>query len=100
MSGKAVTKRVRMDRIVETRALSGSLAGVARRSCVDRVVGGMPTVAGKEPAAGFSWQPAPVLAQFFQQLRAEHDIAVFAALSSGDMNYHALAVDIADLQAC
>ena len=40
------------------------------------------------------------LAQFFEQLGAEHDIAVFAALSSADMNHHALAVDIADLQVC
>ena len=42
----------------------------------------------------------PVLAQFFEQLGAEQDIAVFAALSSADMNHHALAVDIADLQVC
>jgi hypothetical protein len=27
---------------------------------------GMPTVAGEEPVAGFSGQPAPVLAQFFE----------------------------------
>src|SRR5258708_10322802 len=60
----------------------------------------MPTVAGKEPVAGFSPQPTPVLTQFFEQLGAEQDIAVFAALSSADMNHHALAVDIADLQVC
>jgi hypothetical protein len=58
----------------------------------------MPTVAGKEPVTGFSSQPTPVLAQFFEQLGAEHDIAVLAAFSSLDMNHHALAVDIADLQ--
>src|ERR1700693_654258 len=60
----------------------------------------MPTVTGKEPVAGFSPQPKPVLAQFFEQLGAEHDIAVFAALSYPDMNHHALAVDIVDLQVC
>jgi len=60
----------------------------------------MPTIAEKEPAAGFSPQPMTVLAQLFEQLGAEHDIAVFAALSSADMNHHALAVDIADLQVC
>src|SRR5262245_18169655 len=58
----------------------------------------MPTVAGKEPVAGFSRQPTPVLAQLFEQLGAEHDSAVFAALSSAHMNHHALAVDMADLQ--
>jgi hypothetical protein len=54
----------------------------------------------KEPVAGFSPQPMPVLAQFFEQLGTEQDIAVFAALSSADMNHHALAVDIADFQVC
>jgi len=58
----------------------------------------MPTIAGKEPVTGFSPQPTPMLAQFFEQLGAEHDIAVFAALSCADMNHHALAVDIAELQ--
>jgi hypothetical protein len=58
----------------------------------------MPTIVGKEPVAGFSPRPMPVLAQFFEQLGAEQNIAVFAALSSADMNHHALAVDIADLQ--
>src|SRR5438132_13731698 len=60
----------------------------------------MPTVAGKEPVAGFSPQPTPVLAQLFKQLGAEHDVAVFAALSFADMNHHALAIDIAELQVC
>jgi hypothetical protein len=38
------------------------------------------------------------LAQFFEQLGAKHDIAVFVAFSSADVNHHALAVDVADLQ--
>ncbi len=89
-----------MDGLVEARALSGSLAGVARRFGIDGVISSMPTVAGKEPVAGFSPQPAPVLAQFVKQLGAKHDIPVFAAFSSLDVNHHALTVDIADLQAC
>src|SRR5215469_5227358 len=100
MSCKTVTKRVGMDGVVEARALSGTLAGVARGFLVDWIIRSMPTVAGKEPIAGFSWQPAPVLAQFFEQLRAEQDVAVFAAFPSADMNHHALAIDIADLQVC
>ena len=95
-----MTKRVGMDGLVEARTLRGSLAGVARRFCIDRAVGSMATVAGKEPVAAFSWQPAPVLAQFCEQLGAKHDIAVFAALSSADMNHHAFAVDVAELQVC
>src|ERR1700746_4107468 len=58
----------------------------------------MPTVAGKKTVTGFPPQTTPVVAQFFEQLGAEHDIAVFAAFSSADVNHHALAVDIADLQ--
>src|SRR5262249_45667764 len=100
MGGKAVAKRVGVEGGVEARALRGSLAGVARRFLVDWIIRSMPTVAGKEPIAGFSWQPAPVLAQFFEQLGAEHDISVFAALSASDMNHHALVVDVTDLQVC
>src|SRR5215472_9081986 len=100
MGGEAMAQGVGMDGIVEARALSGCLAGVARCFGVDRVISSMPTVAGKEPVAGFSPQPAPVLAQFVEQLGAEHDIPVFAAFSSLDMNHHALTVDIAGLQLC
>jgi hypothetical protein len=39
-----------------------------------------------------------VLAQRLQQLRAEHHIAVFAALSPLNVDDHALTVDVADLQ--
>ena len=41
--------------------------------------------------------PAPVDAQCTEQLRAAHDIAVLAALTSSDMYDHPLVVDIADL---
>src|SRR3984893_2363905 len=100
MSGEAMAQGVGMDGTIKARALRGFLGGVVYRFCVDRVIRSMPTVAGKEPVAGFSPQPTPVLAQLFKQLGAEHDVAVFAALSSADMNHHALAVDIAGLQVC
>src|SRR6266481_6428941 len=80
MSGEAMAQGVGMDGTVKACALRGSLAGVVYRFCVDRVIRSMPTVAGKEPVAGFSSQPTPVLAQLFKQLGAEHDVAVFAAL--------------------
>jgi hypothetical protein len=59
-----MAKRVRVDGLVEARALSGFPAGIAKRFGVHRAMGSMPAVAGKEPIAGFSPQPAPVLAQF------------------------------------
>jgi hypothetical protein len=43
-------------------------------------------------------QPAPVDAQGSEQLGTEHDITVLASLAAPNMNDHALAVDIADLQ--
>ena len=58
----------------------------------------MPAVAGKQPLLRLAPEAAPVGAQFFEQLRAEHDIAVLAALALTDMNHHPLAVDVADLQ--
>src|SRR5437879_13218281 len=100
MSGEAMAQGVGMDGTIKARALRGFLGGVVYRFCVDRVIRSRPTAAGKEPVAGFSLQPTPVLAQLFKQLGAEHDVAVFAALSSADMNHHALAVDIAGLQVC
>jgi hypothetical protein len=57
-----------------------------------------PSVAGKQPVGRLAPQLAPVDAQCIEQLRAEHDVTVLAALASPDVNDHALAVDIADLQ--
>src|ERR1035437_10593365 len=62
------------------------------------MAGCVPAVAGKEPLLRLAPEAAPVSAQFFEQLRAEHDIAVLAALAFPDVNYHPLAVDVADLQ--
>ena len=58
----------------------------------------MPAVAGKEPLLRLAPESAPVGAQLFEQLRAEHDIAVLASLALPDMYHHPLAVDVADLQ--
>jgi len=58
----------------------------------------MPAVAWKEPLLRLAAESAPVCAQFCEQLRAEHDIAIPAALALPDMNHHPLAVDVADLQ--
>ena len=58
----------------------------------------MPAVAGKQPDCRFPAQTAIVVPQHFQQVRAEHDIAIFAAFASLDMDHHALTVDVRDLQ--
>src|SRR5208283_5437521 len=60
--------------------------------------GSMPAVAGKQPLLRLAPETSPVDAKFIEQLRAEHDIAVLAALALADMNHHPLAVDVADLQ--
>ena len=38
--------------------------------------------------------------EFFEQLRTEHDIAIFATLATLDTNHHALAIDVSDFQVC
>ena len=52
----------------------------------------MPAVAGKQPLLRLAPETSPVGAQLFEQLGAEHDIAVLAALAFADMNHHPLAI--------
>ena len=59
----------------------------------------MPAVTGKQPILRLAPETSPVDPQLLEQLRAEHDIAVLAALALVDVNHHPLAVDVADLQA-
>ena len=47
---------------------------------------------------GLGLHPAPVLAQGLQQLRGQQHVAIAAALALTDMNDHALAVDVGDLE--
>src|ERR1700693_5583098 len=84
--------------VLKTGAFGGLLAGVPENLGGDRMTRRMPSVAGEQPIGGLAPQPAPVDAQGIEQLGAEHDITVLASLASPDMNDHALAVDIADLQ--
>jgi hypothetical protein len=101
MSGKAVAQSMGMDVLVlKTGAFGGLLTGAPEDLGGDRMTRRMPSVAGKQPFGGLALQPAPVDAQGIQQLRAEHDVTVFASLASPDMNDHPLAFDVADLQAC
>ena len=72
----------------------GLVASTPNRFRVDRLIAVMILAARKEPSSGFSPQAVPVLAQFVEQLGAEHDIAILASLAALDMNHHTLAVDI------
>src|SRR6266567_7816638 len=85
--------------VVEAGAFGSDLAGRPEDLGSDRVACRVPAVAGEEPLLGLAPESAPVRAQFFQQLGAEHDVAVLAALALVDVNHHPLAVDVADLQA-
>ena len=42
--------------------------------------------------------PAPVITKFIEQPRAEHDFAILSAFTLPNMNQHAGAIDVADLQ--
>ena len=66
---------------------------------IDGLIAAMPTIAGKQPDAGFSTRAPPVRAQFVEQDRAEHHVAILATLAALDVNDHALAVHVADFQA-
>ena len=62
------------------------------------MIGGVPAVAGKQPHGGFPAQTAIVFAQSFEQLRAEHHIAIPATFAALHMNYVAATICICDLQ--
>jgi len=73
---EAVAQSVRMNApVVEAGALGSDLAGRPQDLGGHRLAGCVPAVAGKQPLLGLAPETAPVGAQFFEQLRAEHDIA-------------------------
>src|SRR6516165_5719493 len=99
MGGKAVTQGMGIDVFVfQPSAVCGALAGCPKNLGGDRITRGVPSISGKQPVGRLAPQPAPIDAQCLEQLRAEHDVTVLAALASPDVNDHALAVDITDLQ--
>src|SRR5271166_3610494 len=101
MRGEAVSKRMGMNMLVrEPSAFGGVLTGRPEDLGGDWITCRVPAVAGKQPVGGLAPETAPIRAQFFEQLRAEHDVAVLAALAFADMNDHPLAVDVAHLEMC
>src|ERR1700677_802499 len=99
MCGEAMTQSVRMDApMLKARTFSSDLAGSPEDLGGDGIPCRVPAVAGKQPLLRLAPETSPVDAKLLQQLRAEHDIAVLAALALSAMDHHPLAVDVADLQ--
>src|SRR5208337_5653449 len=100
MRGEAVAQRVRVHRLLESGPSSSSFTGMVDRLGSDGPITGVPMLARKQPYAGLSSQPVPVLPQLVEQLGAEQHIAISASFAALDVNHHALAVHVADLQVC
>src|SRR5260370_4991378 len=88
-----------MDGILQAGALRSVLRGVINGLGSDGAMCVVAASARKHPLGGLALQPTPVVAQGFQQRGAEHDISVLATFPAPDMDDHASAVDIGDLQA-
>ena len=84
MSGEAVPQGMRMQRFLNIGALGGLAAGVPDDFFVNGIVGRMPLAAGggEQASLWFTTETTIVLPQCGQQVRAEHDIAIFASLAS------------------
>src|SRR5262249_60190013 len=98
MSGEAMAQRVGMQAFADACPLGGFATSMPNRFGVDRLISAMIFLAGKEPDARFFLQPLPVLAQFVEQLGAEHHGALLASLAASYVNHHALAVYFCNFQ--
>src|SRR5258708_976037 len=99
MSGEAVSQCVRMDPILETGVVRGFLAGIPHYLGSDGMMGGVPTPAGEYPFFGLAFQPTPIFTQGSERGGTEHDFSVLPPFPAADVDDHAAAVDIGDLQA-
>ena len=99
MSSKAMSKRVGMGTNLDPRSLGGVLARMPNRFRIDRPIRVVAVVARKEPDPGSLPYAAPVLTKLLEQRKTKHHVPVFAPLAALDVNHHALAVDVAELQA-
>src|SRR5271165_3867279 len=99
VGSETVAQGVGMDSILQASASGGLAAGVIDGLGGDRMIRPMVTAPGEQPLRRFALQPAPIVAQSFQQDGTEHDISVLTAFPAADVDNHASAVDIGDLQA-
>src|ERR1017187_10495027 len=98
MSGEAVPQSVRMNLISQTGAGSSLAASSPDHLTCNGFVTSVPAVAGKQPDVRFPPQSAHITPKLLQEFRTEHDIAVFAALSSFDMNHHPFTINVRHFQ--
>jgi len=91
-----VPQHVRCDAFVKTGMACCFGAGIPDSLGGEMIIATRGSPTGKKP--GLWFLPPPVLAQCFQQLRAQRHVAVLAALALADVNDHALAVDILHAQ--
>src|ERR1700739_902307 len=93
---KAVPQCVRMDLLLESGVRGRDVAGVPDGLVRDGLVyAALARGAGEEGSARLL--PSPPTARLFEQLRRERHIAVASALALADVDHHALAVDVFDL---
>src|SRR2546427_8034296 len=97
MRGEAVAQGVRVYGFLEAGSLGRFLARLPHGFRIDRLIAAMVAVAGEQPHAGLTFQPAPVLAEVVEQLWTEQHIPIFAPPAPLDVNHQPLAVEGADL---
>src|SRR5229473_2360684 len=98
MRCKAMPQRMGVHLFLDARSLGGIPACMPNYLRRDRLIVGMVAVAWKQPLAWLSPSRTPVLTQFLEQLWAKHHVPIFAPLATLDVNDHALAVDVRNLQ--
>ena len=94
MDGKGVAQRMRCDGLGESGESMGLLTCVLDRLSRDRVVG---LTAREQPLLRV--HSFPVATQDIQQLRREHDVAIFTTFALLDADHHPAAVDSGRFQA-
>ena len=90
MRGKAMAKRVHSHGLSKAGCI-----GRLPTSALNSAAGHWRLVILTREEAGDGWLGAlEVIAQDYQQLRGQHDVAILAAFGLTNMDHHALAVDI------
>src|SRR6266436_660543 len=98
MRGEAMPQRVRVHVFLYSCSLGSFLTRIPNRFGLDRLISAVVVVAWKQPGNRSSVQAAAMCTEFFEQLGTEHDIAIFAPLTTLDTDHHALTIDVADFQ--
>src|SRR5437763_16424904 len=94
MSGEAVAQSVRMDLIAESGARRCLAASRPDHLFGDRLLTGVPAVAGQQPDFWFLAKSAHVSPKLLQQNRTAHDIAIFTAFSTFNVYDHSFPIDV------